>query len=86
MFTVFSRDDTYEWPSTTRVKLIQSSQQQAEHMYSREYTWKHVLMEQYQLWTNMTRANWFRNGSLFAGDFCHYMHLYDGDKLTPVGV
>ena len=24
-------------------------------------------MERYQLWTSMTCANWFRNGSLFAG-------------------
>ena len=55
------------WPSTTCVKLVQNSWQQAEHVYSREYTQKHVLVEQYQLWTSMTRANWFRNGSLFAG-------------------
>ena len=50
--------------------------QQAEHGYSREYTWKHVLVEQYQLWTSMTCANWFRNGSLFAWSldqklYCH---------------
>ena len=55
------------WPSTTRVKLVQNSWQQAEHVYSREYTWKRVLVERYQLWTSMTPANWFRNGSLFAG-------------------
>ena len=55
------------WPRTTRVNLIQNSWQQAEHVYSCEYTWKHVLVEQYQLWTSMTCANWFTNGSLFAG-------------------
>ena len=54
------------WPSTTRIKLVQNSWQQAEHVYSREYTWKHVLVERYQLLTSMTCANWFRNGSLFA--------------------
>ena len=37
------------WPSTTRVKLVQNLWQQAEHVYSCEYTWKHVLVEQYQL-------------------------------------
>ena len=25
-----------------------------QNTYSREYTWKHVLVEQYQLWTSMT--------------------------------
>ena len=55
------------WPSTTRVKLVQNSLQQAQHVYSRDYRWKHVPVERYQLWTSMTCANWFRNGSLFAG-------------------
>ena len=55
------------WPSTTRVKRVQNLWQQAEHMYSCEHTWIHVLVKWYQLWTSMTRANWFRNGSLFAG-------------------
>ena len=55
------------WPSTTRVKLDQNLWQQAEHVYSLEYTWKHILVERYQLWTSMMHANWFRNGSLFAG-------------------
>ena len=53
-----------------RVKLVQNLWQQAEHVYSCEYTWKHVLVEWYQLWTSMTCANWFRNGSLFVG----YVH------------
>ena len=66
---VFSRDDTYQWIRTSSdpVQLVSNSWQQAEHVYSREYTWKHVLVERYQLWTSMTPANWFRNCSLFAG-------------------
>ena len=27
----------------------------------------HVLVERYQLWTGMTHANWFRNGSFLLG-------------------
>ena len=55
------------WPSAIHVKLVQYSWQQTEHVYSREYTWTHILVERYQLWTSMTCANWFRNDSLFAG-------------------
>ena len=69
------------WPSTTRVKLVQNSWQQIEHVYSREYTWKNILVEQYQLWTSMTHANWFRNGSLFAGKptfLCWHSGTEDG--------
>ena len=34
---------------------------------TREYSWKYILVERYQLWTSMTCVNWFRNGCLFAG-------------------
>ena len=33
-----------------------------------EYTWKHILVERYQLWISITRPIWFRNCSLFAGN------------------
>ena len=53
-------------------------------MYSDEYTQKHILVERYQLWTSMTRANWFRNGSSFAGLFhCVYIkHWFLGSLYT----
>ena len=44
----------------TRSKLVTTGR-------TRVFTWMHILVEQYQLWASMTRANWFRNGSLFAG-------------------
>jgi hypothetical protein len=41
------------WPSMTCVKLVQNSWQQAEHVYSRKYTWKQVgavpMMNQYDM-------------------------------------
>ena len=51
---------TVQW-NCTSPDFASNSWQQAEHVYSREYIWKHVLLERYQLWTSMTRANWFRN-------------------------
>ena len=73
--TSFSHDDMYQWNHTSSdpVRLVSNSWQRAEHVYSCEYTRKHILVERYQLWTSMTRANWFRNGSLFAG-FAKYVH------------
>ena len=41
------------WPTITCVKLVQNSWLRAEHVYSCKYTWKHVLVERYQLRTSM---------------------------------
>ena len=70
--TSCSCDDMYQWNRTSSDPLwhVSNSWQQAEHVYSCEYTWKHILVERYQLWTSMTCTNWFRNGSLFAGMLC----------------
>ena len=82
----FSCDDTYQWNRTSSdpVRLVSNlfktrdnRQNTCIHDISREYTRKHVLVERYQLWTSMTHANWFRNGSLklFAGNtYCLGMH------------
>ena len=71
----FSHDDTYQWNRTSSdpVRLVSNSfktrdNRQNTCVYSREYTWIHILVERYQLWTSMPHdTNWFRNGSLFAG-------------------
>ena len=75
------------WPSMTHVKLLQNSWQQAEHVYSCEYTWKHVLVERYQLCISRTCANWFRNGFLFAGKryFKHHMHV-GVQQILPLNI
>ena len=67
--TIFSRDDTYQWNRTSSdpVRLVSNSFKTRDN---RQNTCVHVktcIGEPYQLWTSMTRANWFRNGSLFAG-------------------
>ena len=59
----------------TRSRLMTTSR-------TRVYTWKHVLVERYQLRTSMTPANWFRNGSLFAGKYC----VWPSDLLSCVVV
>ena len=38
------------WPSTTRVKLIQNSWQQADHVYTHEYTWIHMNTNENTYW------------------------------------
>ena len=86
--TNFSRDDTYQWncASSDPVWLVSNSFKTCDNrqnVYSREYTWKQLLMERYQLWTSMTRANWFRNDSLFAGCNQHKHRWHLGYNLRP---
>ena len=67
--TSFSHDDTYQWnvPILAQYDSCQTRSKLVATGRTCEYIWKHVLVERYQLWTSMTHANWFRNGSLFAG-------------------
>ena len=68
----FSHDDTYQWNHTISdpVRLVSNSfiiRDKRQDTCIHVNTHENILVEWYQLWTNMTRANWFRNGSLFAG-------------------
>ena len=69
--TSFSRDDTYQWNRTSSDPVRQMSnsfknRDNRQNMCIHAPYWN-VLVERYQLWTSLTRVNWFRNVSLFAG-------------------